>query len=194
MKTIAVFASGNGSNFQAIVEAVKGERLDAEIKLLVCDQPGAYVVERAKQAGIDYFEFRAKDYPDKQGFEGELLSKLKELQVEWVVLAGYMRIIGPTLLSAYEGRIINIHPSLLPAFPGKDAIGQALAAKVNVSGVTVHYVDEGMDTGPIIAQETVELTENDTDESFQKKIHQVEHQLYPAVLQMLFSSSRGSEK
>lgn len=193
MKNIAVFASGNGSNFQAILDAVNDRKLNADIKLLVCDQPGAFVTERAKQAGIDVFEFRAKNYPDKEKYEQEILGKLRELQVEWIVLAGYMRLIGTTLLSSYEGRIINIHPSLLPAFPGKDAIGQALAAKVKASGVTVHYVDEGMDTGPIIAQEKVELIENESDESFQAKIHKVEHQLYPAVLQMLFSSSRGSK-
>ncbi|WP_147536037.1 phosphoribosylglycinamide formyltransferase [Bacillus marasmi] len=194
MKNIAVFASGNGSNFQAIIDAVQDGSLTASINLLVCDKPNAYAVERAKAAGIEYFAFTAKDFSDKQAYETEILAKLAEYKIDLVVLAGYMRLIGPTLLSAYEGRIINIHPSLLPAFPGKDAMGQALRAKVKVSGVTVHYVDAGMDSGPIIAQETVDLTENETIETLQEKIHRVEHQLYPAVIQMLVSKSREEVK
>ncbi|AGK52101.1 phosphoribosylglycinamide formyltransferase [Bacillus sp. 1NLA3E] len=194
MKNIAVFASGNGSNFQAILDAVTNQKLDADIKLLVCDQPGAYVLDRARAAGINIFEFSSKDFANKQAYEQEILARLKECEVELVVLAGYMRIIGTTLLSQFEGQIVNIHPSLLPSFPGKDAIGQALAARVKVSGVTVHFVDEGMDTGPIIAQETVELDGTESAETYQEKIHQVEHQLYPAVLQMLLSSSRRNVK
>lgn len=197
MKNIAVFASGNGSNFQAIIDAIAAQKLDATIKLLVCDKPDAYAVERAKAAEIDFFEFRAKDYADKDAYEQEILARLKESKTDLVVLAGYMRLIGPTLLSAYEGRIINIHPSLLPSFPGKDAMGQALAAKVPVTGVTVHYVDAGMDTGPTIAQETVEIAANETIETLQEKIHKVEHQLYPAVLQMLVSKFKeevGNDK
>lgn len=190
MNNIAVFASGNGSNFQAIIDAVKANQLDATIKLLVCDQPSAYAIERAKAEGIDCFVFRGKDYPNKQSFELEILEKLKGLDVDWIVLAGYMRLIGPTLLSGYSSRIINIHPSLLPNFPGKDAVGQAIEAKVKESGVTVHYVDEGMDTGPIIAQKTVEISENETKESLQAKIQKVEHQLYPSVIQMLVTKAK----
>jgi phosphoribosylglycinamide formyltransferase 1 len=190
MKNIAVFASGNGSNFQAIIDAVGARKLDASIKLLVCDKPGAYAVDRAKAAGIDFFEFSAKEYADKQAYEQEILDRFKDRDIELIVLAGYMRLIGPALLSAYEGRIVNIHPSLLPSFPGKDAMGQALAAKVKVSGVTVHYVDAGMDSGPIIAQETVEIDDNETINTLQEKIHSVEHRLYPAVLQMLVSKTK----
>lgn len=190
MKNIAVFASGNGSNFQAIIDAVQTGAVAASIKILVCDKPSAHAIERAKAAGIEYFSFHAKDFPDKQAYEADILAKLAEYKIDLVVLAGYMRLIGPTLLSAYEGRIINIHPSLLPAFPGKDAMGQALRAKAKVSGVTVHYVDAGMDSGPIIAQETVDIDENETIETLQEKIHKVEHQLYPAVIQMLVSKMR----
>ena len=120
-------------------------------------------------------------------------SRIKKRWCEFIVLAGYMRLIGPTLLGEYEGRIVNIHPSLLPAFPGKDAIGQALAAKVKWSGVTIHYVDEGMDTGPIIVQERVRLMNKETRESLQQKIQQIEHKLYPSILQMLLTT-RGSYK
>lgn len=185
MKKLAVFASGSGTNFQAIVDAVKEGKIEAEICLLVCDKPGAFAIERAKNEGIPQFVFRAKDYASKAEYEEAIIKELQAKEVEFIALAGYMRLIGTTLLKKFEGRIVNIHPSLLPAFPGKDAIGQAFEAGVKVSGVTVHYVDEGMDTGPIIAQKAVEITEGETRESLEEKIHAVEHQLYPAVLQKL---------
>ncbi|OIK16758.1 phosphoribosylglycinamide formyltransferase [Bacillus sp. MUM 116] len=187
MKRIAVFASGSGSNFQAIIDVVQSGELKADISLLVCDKPGAFAVQRANTARIPSFVFSAKDYPTKEAYETEILSELKRHGVELVILAGYMRLIGPTLLREYQGKIVNIHPSLLPAFPGKDAIGQALAAKAEWSGVTVHYVDEGMDTGPIIVQERVRLDENETHESLQNKIHAIEHKLYPAIIQVLLT-------
>jgi phosphoribosylglycinamide formyltransferase 1 len=185
MKNIAVFASGSGSNFQAILDLVQAGKLDANISLLVCDKTGAYAIERANAAGIPCFIFNAKDYPSKETYEKEICLKLKDFDVELVVLAGYMRLIGLTLLGEYAGRIVNIHPSLLPAFPGKDAIGQALAANAKWSGVTIHFVDDGMDTGPIIVQERVRLDENETRESLQRKIQAIEHKLYPSILQML---------
>lgn len=187
MKKIAVFASGSGSNFQAIIDVIQAGKLDADISLLVCDKPGAFAIDRAKAAGIPSFVFTAKDYPSKDHYEEEILAQLKAYDVEFIVLAGYMRLIGSKLLAAYKGRIVNVHPSLLPAFPGKDAIGQALAAKVKWSGITIHFVDEGMDTGPIIIQERVRLDENETRESLQHKIQKSEHKLYPSVLQMLLT-------
>lgn len=185
MKRIAIFASGSGTNFQAIVDAVKHGALRAEVALLVCDRPGAKVIERAKTANIPAFVFQAKDYAAKADFEREILAELHANEVEFIVLAGYMRLIGPTLLSAYEGRIVNIHPSLLPSFPGKDAIGQAYRAGVKVTGVTVHYVDEGMDTGPIIAQRAIPVHDGESLEQLERRIHELEHQLYPEVLQTL---------
>ncbi|MED3563592.1 phosphoribosylglycinamide formyltransferase [Bacillus xiapuensis] len=187
MKRIAVFASGSGSNFQAIIDVVQSGELKADISLLICDKPGAFAVQRANAARIPSFVFSAKDYSTKEAYETEILAELKRHGVELVILAGYMRLIGPTLLREYQGRIVNIHPSLLPAFPGKDAIGQALAAKAEWSGVTIHYVDEGMDTGPIIVQERVRLDENETRESLQNKIHAIEHKLYPAIIQVLLT-------
>jgi phosphoribosylglycinamide formyltransferase 1 len=187
MKNIAVFASGNGSNFQAIIDVIQAGELDANISLLVCDKPDAYAIERAKAAGIPSFIFNPKEYSSKEDYEKDITTELKSLGVEFVILAGYMRLIGPTLLNEYEGRIVNIHPSLLPEFPGKDAIGQTIDAKVKVSGVTIHFVDKGMDTGPIIVQERVRLDQNETKESLQLKIHAVEHKLYPAILQMLLT-------
>ncbi|GAA0345072.1 phosphoribosylglycinamide formyltransferase [Bacillus carboniphilus] len=192
MKNIAIFASGSGSNFQAIVDAVKNGTLEANVELLVCDKPGAFVIDRAEIESIPSFVFLPKSFTNKEEYERVILEELQEKQIDFIVLAGYMRLIGPTLLEAYEGRIVNIHPSLLPAFPGKDAIGQALDAKVKVSGVTVHYVDAGMDTGPVIAQEQVELSENETKESLQAKIHEIEHHLYPAVIQQILQHERGA--
>ncbi|EKN66227.1 phosphoribosylglycinamide formyltransferase [Schinkia azotoformans] len=190
MKKIAVFASGSGSNFQALVDAAKANQLSAEIVLMVCDKPRAYAIERADKAGVPSLVISPKDFASKTDYEKEILQKLNESGVELIVLAGYMRLIGETLLSAYEGRIVNIHPSLLPSFAGKDAIGQAFQAKVKITGVTVHYVDEGMDTGPIIAQEAVKMDEHETRESLEAKIHQVEHLLYPRVIQKLCSTDR----
>ena len=187
MKRFAVFASGSGSNFQAIVDKVQSGELSADLSMLICDQPGAYAIERARKAHIPFFVFHAKEYPSKADYEKEISFLLKERNVDFIVLAGYMRLIGPTLLKEFEGRIVNIHPSLLPDFPGKDAIGQALTAKAKWSGVTIHYVDEGMDTGPIIVQERVRVEESETRESLQEKIQAIEHKLYPSILQMLLT-------
>lgn len=186
MKKIAVFASGSGTNFQAIMDAIKGKALEAEIGLLVCDRVGAQCISRAENASIPTFVFSAKNYEDKASYEQEILKKLAEQEIEFIVLAGYMRLIGHTLLKAFQGRIVNIHPSLLPHFQGKDAVGQAIAAKASKTGVTVHFVDEGMDTGPVIDQREVLIEKEDTRESLEKKIHAVEHKLYPTVLQTLF--------
>jgi phosphoribosylglycinamide formyltransferase 1 len=187
MKRFAVFASGSGSNFQAIVDKVQSGELSADLSMLICDQPGAYAIERARKARVPSFVFQVKEYPSKADYEKEISFLLKERNVDFIVLAGYMRLIGPTLLKEFEGRIVNIHPSLLPDFPGKDAIGQALAAKAQWSGVTIHYVDEGMDTGPIIVQERVRVEESETRESLQEKIQAIEHKLYPSILQMLLT-------
>lgn len=194
MKKLAVFASGSGSNFEAIASAIEEGRLDARIALVVCDRPGAKVEKRAERFGIPVLSFYPKAYNSKQDFEKFILQQLNEEGVDWVVLAGYMRLIGVTLLRAYEGKIINIHPSLLPSFPGKDAIGQAIDAKVKVTGVTVHYVDEGMDTGPIIDQEAVRIVQEDSREDVERKIQAVEHRLYPAVIQSLLQNNLASRR
>lgn len=184
---VAVFASGSGSNFQALQESIERGELAAEIKLVVTDKPGAYVVTRANHFGIPVLEISPKSFATKAEYEAAIIAELQKLEVEWIVLAGYMRLISSVLLAAYPSRIINIHPSLLPSFPGKDAIGQAMAHGVKVTGVTVHYVDEGMDTGPIIAQEAVRVI-NGNREATETAVHKVEHQLYTSALQQLFSN------
>jgi phosphoribosylglycinamide formyltransferase 1 len=185
MKRIAVFASGSGSNFQAIADAVENETLKAEIQLLVCDKPGAKVIERARKFNIPIFTFVPNTFASKAHFEKEIVNELEAHSVEFIVLAGYMRLIGNVLLDAFEGRIVNIHPSFLPAFPGKDAVGQALEANVAETGVTVHYVDSGMDTGPIIEQVKIPVLPGDTRETLQQRIQKAEHQLYPAIINKL---------
>ncbi|MFC7440751.1 phosphoribosylglycinamide formyltransferase [Laceyella putida] len=187
--SIAVFASGSGSNFQTLVEESRRQQWPLPIRLLVCDKPGAKVLERAEQLGVPAVSVSPKEFVDKAAFEAFLLSELSKHQIEWIVLAGYMRLIGSTLLEAYPWRIVNIHPSLLPAFPGKNAIEQAVEYGVKVSGVTVHFVDAGMDTGPIIAQVPVQLDEQDNVESFAAKIHQAEHRLYPEVVYRLITGA-----
>ena len=182
MKNIAVFASGTGSNFIAINQAIMNKEIDATITLLVSDKPQSKAVANAKKLGIMTFTFRAKTYDSKEEYEIEILKKLKESNVDLIVLAGYMRLLGKTLLSNYPNKIINIHPSLLPKFKGKDAVGQAMAAHVEVTGVTVHYVDEGMDTGKIIDQEELCISNLHTREEIESKIHQIEHILYPKTI------------
>lgn len=185
MKKIAIFASGNGSNFEAIVEAVKRKYLYCDIELLVCDKKGAYAITRANNHNIDTFVFNPKDYKNKEEYEKEILEELVSKKIDLIVLAGYMRLIGNTLLSMFEDRIINIHPSLLPAFKGKDAIGQAIDYGVKVMGVTVHYVDSGMDTGRIIEQDSFRLMGNETTSDIEEQIHAIEHRLYPKVIKDL---------
>lgn len=183
---IAVFASGSGSNFQAIVDAAqRGSLPNVDIALLVCDKPGAKVIERAEKAGVPRFVFRPKDYAAREDYEREILQMLQEKQVDLIVLAGYMRLITSVLVSPYEGRMINIHPSLLPSFPGLNAVEQALEHGVKVTGVTVHFVDGGMDTGPIIAQAPVPIREGETIEELEQRIHETEHRLYPEVIRLI---------
>ena len=180
---IAVFASGSGSNFAAIMKSIRqGHLQGVEVGLLVCDRPGAYVEERANAESVPVLSIRPKDFKDKADYEQAILEQLHEKKIDFIVLAGYMRLIGSTMLHAFEGRMINLHPSLLPAFQGKDAIGQALAYGVKVTGVTVHFVDEGMDTGPIIAQRVVWIEENETRETLTAKIQEQEHLLLSEVI------------
>ena len=186
MKRFAIFASGSGSNAEAIWSAIERDELSAECCLLVTDKPEATVLDRAERFGVPRFSFTPKSYASKSEFEEEILVLLQALRVDYIVLAGYMRLIGEVLLTAYPNRILNIHPSLLPDFPGKDAIGQALAANVTVSGVTVHYVDAGMDTGPMIAQASVEIEGCDRTEAT-RRIQAMEHQLYPRVLEQVLN-------
>lgn len=184
MKKLAVFASGNGSNYEAIAQACADGVLDAEVVLLVVDNPGAYVVQRAEKFGTPVLAFSPKDYTCKADYETVVAAKLDELGVDLVCLAGYMRIIGDVLLARYGGRIINIHPSLLPAFRGAHAVEQAVEYGVKVYGITIHWVDATLDGGRIIAQRAFEYDGNDPEDVH--RIGQViEHQLYVETIKKL---------
>ncbi len=185
-KRIAVFASGEGSNFEAIAKACLSGEINAEIVTMVCDRPNAKVVARAENLGVNTYQFSPKDFLSKTDMENAIADYLDSLEVDMVCLAGYMRIISETLLRRYEGRIINIHPSLLPAFPGAHAVEDAFNYGVKVFGVTIHYVDITVDGGRIIAQQSVSYDGNDIDELFEK-IHAIEHSLYPATLARLIN-------
>lgn len=185
MTKLAVFASGTGSNFEVIADTVASGELKAELVLMVCDVVGAPVVEKARKRGIDVLEFNPKSYASKAEYEAMIVAELQKREVDLIALAGYMRILRDTMLSAYEGRIVNIHPSLLPAFMGKDAIGQAIRYGVKVMGVTIHYVDSGMDSGKIIAQEAFKVESGMSHEEIEARVHGIEHKLYTKTLSKL---------
>ena len=184
---IAVLASGNGSNFQAIIDAsVRGELPNANIKLLIVNQKGAYAIERAKKHNIPYYLIESKN-KKRNKFDLEILSTLKENRIDIVVLAGFMRILSPHFVKEYRNKIINIHPSLLPRFPGAHAHRDAIQAGATESGCTVHFVDEGIDTGPIILQESVNIDKDDTEETLAMKVLPLEHRIFPKAIELLSS-------
>lgn len=183
MKRIAVFASGSGSNFQVIAEQFP-------VEFVFSDHRDAYVLERAQNLDVASYAFELKEFDNKAAYEKALVDLLDEHQIDLVCLAGYMKIVGPTLLAAYEGCIINIHPAYLPEFPGAHGIQDAWDAGVAESGVTIHYVDSGVDTGKIIHQVRVPRLETDTIETFETRIHEAEYKLYPQVLKELGVTER----
>lgn len=192
---LGILGSGSGSNMQAIHEAISQGLLNAKITIVVSDNPDAYILKRAEAAGIptslvDCGSHRSK-FPEK--CQEQTAQLLLDAKVDLVCLAGFMRLVKKPLLDAFPQRIINIHPSLLPAFPGLEAWKQALEAGVAETGVTVHHVDEGMDTGPIILQESIPVLPNDTPESLHQRLQQVEHQIYPAAIRKLADSSSGCQ-
>ncbi|MBN2396296.1 MAG: phosphoribosylglycinamide formyltransferase [Candidatus Atribacteria bacterium] len=189
MIQIAVFASGRGTNLQAIIDAMKTGNIDGEIKIVISDNPEAYALERAKNNQIATKVFHYKQYKSKREYELDIIQFLKELKIDLIVLAGYMRILSPTFIREYPYRIMNIHPALLPSFPGLNAQRQALEYGVKISGCTVHFVDEGTDTGPIILQEAVKVDQSDNEETLSNRILQFEHQILPRAIQ-LFASGK----
>ncbi|MBU8597016.1 phosphoribosylglycinamide formyltransferase [Shouchella clausii] len=191
---VAVFASGTGTNAEALIKAAKTGELGGEIALVVSDKQHAPVLEKARNLGVKAEHLPPQSFSNKAAYEQAILALLTKEGIGFIVLAGYMRLIGPTLLEAYQGKMINIHPSLLPAFPGLDAIGQALEAKADTTGVTIHYVDAGMDTGPVIAQQQVAIAKGETRETLTAKIQAVEHTLYPAVVKQVLNEHVEGEQ
>ncbi len=184
MSKFAVFASGNGSNLQAIIDAVKAGEINAELALVFCDRRKAFALKRAKDAGIPTLVLIRKDYATPQSYERDIVIHLKEMDIDFIVLAGYMKIFSPFLVRTYPNQILNIHPALLPAFKGARGIKDTFTYGAKVAGVTIHFVDDKMDHGPIIIQEAFRVSERETLESLEERIHQVEHKIYPRVIAM----------
>lgn len=186
---LAVFASGNGSNLQALMDAARSRPgAPVEIALVVSDRRNARALERARNAGVDAVYISPKRAGGRAEFDAAAVRELEARGVQLIALAGFMRILGADFVRRYENRILNIHPSLLPAFPGTRAIQDAWEHGVKATGVTIHYVDEGVDTGPIAAQCPALIRPNDTIETLTAKIHAVEHALYP---QVVFAAAEG---
>lgn len=181
---IAVFASGNGTNFQAIIDRTKDGYIPADIVLLVSDNKDAYAVERARDAGIEAFVLSPKGFKTREDCDRAIIKKLKENRIDLVVLAGFMRLVSAYFANEYKNKILNIHPALLPSFKGVHGVKDALEYGVKVTGVTVHFVDDKLDHGPIILQEAVRVSDGDTEESLHKKIHQKEYEIYPKAVKL----------
>ena len=181
---IAIFASGRGTNFSAIVRAKKLGKILANISLLVCDNPQAAVISKAKRAGIEVFLIKRADFASKRDFEDRIIQRLEQANIDLIVLAGFMRILSSQFIQRFKFKILNIHPALLPSFKGTQGIEDAFNYGVKITGVTVHFVDEEMDHGPIILQQAVKIDENDTLHSLESKIHKIEHRIYPEAVRL----------
>ncbi len=182
---IAVLVSGNGSNLQALIDAEKrGEFPKSKITLVISDNPDAHALKRAEKAGIDRFVVIAKNFASTEAFDEAIIKKIEEKKIDLLVLAGFMRILGDKFVDKYYGRMLNIHPALLPAFKGAHGVRDAFESGARTTGVTVHFVTKELDSGPIISQESVNIDHGDTIDSLEKKIHAVEHRLYPEVVRL----------
>lgn len=189
MTPLAVLLSGRGSNFLAIYEAIERRELPARIALVVANEPGAAGLEKARALRLPAVAIPHRDEPSRAAHEAKVLEALRRAEVEWICLAGYMRLLSESFVAEYPRRILNIHPSLLPAFPGLEAQRQAFDHGVRVSGCTVHLVDEELDHGPIVAQRAVAVHDDDTAESLAARILAEEHKLYPEALKRLLTES-----
>jgi len=181
---LAIFASGNGSNFAALVKAVKEKKIKAKLVVLVSDKPEAFVIKRAQKERITVILVKREDFASRIDFETAIIQRLKNYRIDLIALAGFMRMLSPDFVKLYCNRIINIHPSLLPAFKGAHAIKDALNAKVGFTGVTVHFVDQEMDHGPLILQKQIKIKRAETLSSLEKRIHVLEHKLYPQAIKL----------
>lgn len=182
---IGVLISGSGTNLQAIIDAIDEGRLNCEVVSVLSSREGAYGIERAIEAGIDAHVMARADYDDPYAADAKIVEIMDAAGADYLVMAGYMRKLTPVVLDAYPNRVLNLHPALLPSFKGAHAIVDAWERGVKVTGVTVHFANEDYDMGPIIAQRAVEIYESDTIDTLEERIHDVEHVLYPEVLQLL---------
>lgn len=182
---LGVVISGSGSNLQSIIDKLHWGGDNIEVSLVISDNPGAYGLKRAEEAGIPTVVLPLEDFSDRAGHDLAMAAEMENHRVDLVVLAGYMRVVTPAFLGRFPGRVINLHPALLPSFPGATPIEDAMAYGVRVTGVTVHFVDEGVDTGPVILQQAVHINYNDTIEKLRERIHKVEHMLLPQAISLI---------
>ncbi|HIK32302.1 MAG TPA: phosphoribosylglycinamide formyltransferase [Oscillatoriales cyanobacterium M59_W2019_021] len=189
---LAVLASGNGSNFEAIVQAIADGKLRAEIPILIYNNPGAAVAARAQRWGIPALLMNHRDYQSREAFDFEIAQTLKQYGVDWIVMAGWMRVVTQVLIEAFPNRVINIHPSLLPSFPGIRAIEQALKAGVKIAGCTVHIVTLEVDNGPILMQAAVPVFPDDTPETLHARVQIQEHEILPRAIALVASQAAKS--
>ena len=185
-KRVAIFVSGSGTNMENIARRAKEGKLRCDIALILCDNPNALALKRAANLGLETFVIERKNFNSKLEFDEKINQKLLEKKVEAVFLAGYMRILSPEFVKNWAWRIMNIHPSLLPKYPGANSIKDAFEAKEKETGVTIHFVNEGVDSGPIILQRKVPIMPNDTLQNLEARIHEMEYQLYPEAIQLWF--------
>ena len=188
---IGVLLSGSGTNLQAIIDAVREDGLPVEVVQVVSSRPDAYGIERARKAGIPVTVLNRDVYADPEAADARIVEALRAAGAQYVVMAGYMRKVTPVMLNAFPDRVLNLHPALLPSFKGAHAIQEAFDAGVKVTGVTVHFANEDYDKGPIVAQRAVEVREDDTLETLEARIHEVEHELYPQVLRLVAEGRIG---
>jgi len=186
---LGVLASGSGTNLEAIAQAIDDGDVPATVALVLSDNPDAFALERARRRGIETRVINLRDYEDRPAYDRAIVDALEKAGVDLVVLAGYMKLVAPGFIDAFSGRIMNIHPALLPSFPGEQGVKDALEHGVKVSGVTVHFVDKGLDTGPIIVQEAVPVEEDDDVETLHNRIHLAEYRAYPLAIR-LFAQGR----
>ena len=182
---LGVLVSGSGSNLQSLIDAIDAGELDANIAVVISDRADAYGLERAREAGIEAVHIDRKQFESPAEFNGAIRDRLLSRSVNLVVMAGYMRLLGTEVLDAFPSQVVNLHPALLPSFPGAHAIADAIEHGVKVTGVTVHFADEVFDRGPIIVQGAVPVREDDTVETLAERIHAVEHELLPAAIQLI---------
>src|SRR3989338_7520060 len=186
-KRVAIFASGSGTNLENIARLVQAGKLDCEIALVVCDNPHAYALKRAGNFGLKAAVIERKSFASKAEFDAEISKQLKENGIELILLAGFMRILGPEFVRMWKGRILNIHPSLLHKYPGVRSIRDAYRAKEKETGVTIHFVDEGVDSGPVILQRSIPIRKDDSLEALEERVHAVEYELYPEAIRLFLA-------
>lgn len=192
---VAILASGNGTNFEELANHFQAGDMPGELALLFCNHPDAPVMERAARLKVPAESFTVKSCGGKQAYEEKLLTLLEQYQIDFIALAGYLRVVGPTILNHYDHRIVNLHPAWLPEYPGLDSIARAFNDHRQQTGVTVHYIDAGLDSGPIIAQCHVPILKDDTVDTLEARVHETEHALYPLALrEALYAATEKEHK